>query len=105
MQKAFMLSILFSSILISGCEDKHSKEWYISHHKEMIDKYTECLFDNNKFESIECQNAKDAVNQEKGQPDIKEEITKAHQKLRLKIRDQASKQNEAFSNALKENKH
>ncbi|EAO3022184.1 TPA: EexN family lipoprotein [Salmonella enterica subsp. enterica serovar Wyldegreen] len=88
MKKTFVTSIIIGSIIIiSGCEEKNTKEWYISHHEEMISKYTECLLkDHDNFLSIECQNARDALEQEKDKPDVKAGYKTAHDKLKEKIR-------------------
>lgn len=85
MKKAFTVAIIaFSSIYLTGCDEKFTKEWYVSHHKEMIEKYTECLLNNSNFGSIECKNARDALHQEKHKPDVKEGYKNALMKLHEK---------------------
>ncbi|UNK63136.1 EexN family lipoprotein [Buttiauxella ferragutiae] len=69
MKKTLVTLIFIPLFLLTGCEDKYSKEWFIKNHDEMIAKYTECLLDHSWSEQI-CQNAKNAMKQERGQPDV-----------------------------------
>lgn len=83
MKKAFIVAIIASStIYITGCEDKFTKEWFVAHPTEMIEKYTECLLkDFDQFSTIECRNARDAIHQEKNKPSIKAGYLAARKKL------------------------
>ena len=79
-----MILVFTSLIFLSGCDGKHSKEWFINHHQELIEKYTECLFDNTWSDDT-CQNARNAARHEMDKPDIKKGISSAHKKLKDKI--------------------
>lgn len=67
--KKILFTIPVAIIFLSGCDDKTSVDWYISNHKDMIEKYTECL-SNHNFSPIDCQNAKSAMIREKNKPDV-----------------------------------
>jgi hypothetical protein len=66
-------------VLIMGCEDKTSVEWYMKNHKEMISKYTECLVNKN-FTPIDCQNSRSAMHREHEKPDVIEGLRAARKK-------------------------
>ncbi|EGG8606378.1 EexN family lipoprotein [Salmonella enterica] len=83
----FFIIIFSSAILLTGCDEKYSKEWYIKNHKEMISKYTECLLDNSWSDQI-CQNAKNAMNHESTKPDVIQGKKEAFKKLGEKIDSQ-----------------
>ena len=76
--------IILSTLFLSGCEEKYSRDWYIEHHKEMIEKYTECLLDGT-WEVRECQNARDALKHERHKPDVIKGLKDAYAKLDAKV--------------------
>ncbi|EKT1335127.1 EexN family lipoprotein [Salmonella enterica subsp. enterica] len=87
MKKAFTAAIIIGGVIfISGCEEKYSKEWYVSHHEELIEKYTECLLDSTWDDKI-CQNARDAMKKERRlkKEDIEMGYQEASRKLKEKI--------------------
>lgn len=81
MKKYFLfVSIIISSITMSGCNDKTSVEWYVAHHDDLIAKYTECILANSWHDPV-CQNVRSAKNLEIDKPDIKQGLKDAYEKL------------------------
>lgn len=67
-------------LALTGCEDKTSVEWYVSHHEDMFAKYTECLINHN-FLPVDCQNARSAMRREQNKPDVQEGLKTAREKV------------------------
>ena len=69
---------------ISACEDKTSIDWYVNHHQEMFDKYTECLLANS-WHLTPCENAKSAMFREQNDPEVRAANQLAFEKLQRQM--------------------
>ncbi|WP_052698692.1 EexN family lipoprotein [Raoultella terrigena] len=89
MKRIFIATIAVSiTLILSGCDEKNPREWYIEHHNEMIDKYTECLLDGT-WDIKVCQNARDAIKHERNSPDVQKGLKEAYAKLDAKLSTQS----------------
>ncbi|EDR4261366.1 EexN family lipoprotein [Salmonella enterica subsp. enterica] len=80
----FVISVLFVTFFIVGCEDKTSVEWYVNHHPELIEKYTNCVL-SRSWHDVSCQNAKSAMFLEQDKQDIQQGRKQAHIELQKKL--------------------
>jgi len=80
MKKVFLFPIIITAFIIAGCNDKTSVDWYVNHHDDLIEKYTECLLAKSWHDPI-CQNARSAKNLEIDKPDVKKGVENARQKV------------------------
>ncbi|EOV4178479.1 TPA: EexN family lipoprotein [Yersinia enterocolitica] len=74
-----VVSALLIGTITTGCQDKTSVEWYMSHHEDMFAKYTECLVNHN-FIPTDCQNSRSAMDREHDKPDVIEGLKAARKK-------------------------
>ncbi|WP_232298367.1 EexN family lipoprotein [Erwinia typographi] len=81
MKKQYLYTILTGLTLASlvGCDSSiKSEEWYMSHHKELIAKYADCL-NTHTFSSPECIPVVNAKRRTQDDPDVAQGIKKVTQ--------------------------
>lgn len=76
-----LLLVSLSSLLVMGCNKaQKTEDWYINHHEDLVEKYTDCFKSMDRVSS-ECVAAMKAYHKEKNKPDVRAAMISAKKQI------------------------